>query len=176
MARTIEDAMNAINQAMAAQRSVIDLRRAKAAQRESFVQQAIPQAMRLTKHVPNGTVPSPMDTGLGEAAFNKALQKMIAASGGKLKVTSGKRSTKRQSELWAAALKKYGSPERARKWVAPPGRSKHEQGLAADLAYADAAARQWAHANARNFGLHFPLGNEPWHVEQVGSRGGKHKH
>lgn len=144
--------------------------------RSQVVDMLQPEAMKLTTNDKDGFVPDPQDAGMSEATFNKFLQKMIAASGGKLKVTSGKRSTKRQAELWAAALKKYGSPEKARKWVAPPGKSKHELGLAADLAYADAAAREWAHKNAGQFGLVFPLGNEPWHVELRGARGGGHAH
>ena len=136
--------------------------------------QAQQGASSLLEHRPD-EIPSPMDVGLSETAFNQALNKMISASGGKLSIKSGKRSTKRQTELWNAALKKYGSAAKARKWVAPPGSSNHEKGLAADLAYADAAARQWAHQNAKKFGLHFPLGNEPWHIEPVGLRGGGKK-
>src|SRR5690606_28212272 len=35
-------------------------------------------------------------------------------------------------------------------------------------------AREWAHANAPNYGLAFPLGHEPWHVELAGARSGGH--
>lgn len=121
---------------------------------------------------PLGSSPGPVGkaSSVSEATFNKNLQKFIAASGGKITVTSGKRSNARQRQLWEQALKKYGSAAAARKWVAPPGRSKHEFGIASDLKFADEATRQWAHQNARQFGLHFPLGNEPWHVELTGSR------
>lgn len=98
--------------------------------------------------------------------FAGHLQEMIAASGGRLSITSGARSVQRQNELWQDALKKYGSPEAARKWVAPPGRSRHNMGLAADLG----GDLSWAHAHAAQFGLRFPLGNEAWHVEPVGAR------
>lgn len=108
--------------------------------------------------------------GISEAALLKAVNRMIADSGGKAKINSRRRSTKRQAQLWEAALKKYGSPEKARKWVAPPGKSKHEHGLAIDLGYADAATRKWFHDNAARYGLEFPLSNEPWHVEIKGSR------
>lgn len=118
---------------------------------------------------------------LTEAEFNKAVQQLIAGSGGKITVTSGKRDTKRQAQLWEQALKKYGSESAARKWVAPPTGyklsdgtiaqgSRHERGIASDLKYADDAIRQWAHENAKRYGLHFPLANEPWHVELLGSR------
>ncbi len=114
--------------------------------------------------------PAGRPEGLSEAAFNQALNKMLAASGGKIRVFSGKRSTQRQVQLWQQALKKYGSPERARKFVAPPGKSFHEKGLAADLKYADAATRAWAHTNAAKYGLHFPMAWENWHIEPIGSR------
>lgn len=98
--------------------------------------------------------------------FARRLGALVAASGGRLKVTSGYRSPEHQARLYTAALTKYGSEKEARKWVAPPGKSKHNHGLAADLS-GDLA---WAHANAARFGLHFPLDNEDWHIEPVGSR------
>lgn len=107
---------------------------------------------------------------LSEAAFLQGLNKLIAKTGGKVKISSHKRSTQRQTELWNQALKKYGSPEKARKWVAPPGRSLHEKGLAADLSYADDATRKLVHQLAKEHGLHFPLSNEPWHIEPLGAR------
>jgi hypothetical protein len=98
----------------------------------------------------------------------------------KLGIFSGARSVDRQAELWAAALKKYGSPEAARKWVAPPGKSAHNHGSAADLSYdgkslahAPKEVVAWVHANAGKHGLKFPLGNENWHVELEETRGGK---
>lgn len=89
-----------------------------------------------------------------------------------LRISSGYRSPERQAQLWQGALQKYGSPSAARKWVAPPGRSNHNHGQAADLKYMSPAARQWAHQNAGNFGLAFPLSNENWHIELAGARGG----
>lgn len=87
-----------------------------------------------------------------------------------LRMTSGFRSPERQQQLWDEALVKYGSEAEARKWVAPPGRSHHNHGTAADLKYLDPVAQKWAHDNAAQYGLHFPLANEPWHVEPMGSR------
>lgn len=63
-----------------------------------------------------------------------------------------------------------GSP--MRNWIALPGRSNHQHGLAADLSYGSQGDIDWVHANAARFGLHFPLGNENWHVEVMGSRDG----
>jgi len=90
---------------------------------------------------------------------------------GQILINSGARSFQKQKQLWEAALKKYGSESKARKWVAPPGKSNHNHGVAADLYYATPAARDWMHENAADFGLYFPLSNEPWHVEPIGSRG-----
>lgn len=95
-----------------------------------------------------------------------------------LGILSGTRSVERQTALWNDALKKYGSAAAARKWVAPPGKSKHNSGEAADLSWNGKSLKHapkeviaWVHENAAQFGLHFPLANENWHVEPVGSRG-----
>lgn len=88
-----------------------------------------------------------------------------------LRITSAFRSPERQTQLWQQALAKYGSEAAARKWVAPPGRSLHNAGTAIDLKYLNPAAREWAHANAKQFGLHFPMKHEPWHIEPIGARG-----
>ena len=86
-------------------------------------------------------------------------------------VMSFDRDPERQAQLWAAALQKYGSPEEARKWVAPPGHSNHNKGMASDLSYESPEASQWAHDHAAQYGLAFPLANEPWHVEPMEARG-----
>lgn len=104
-----------------------------------------------------------------QATFNTSLNKFLAALGGKASVSSGKRSHDRQAQLWAEALQKYGSPEAARKWVAPPGHSKHELGLAADLHFSDDKTRAEAHNIAKQYGLYFPMANEPWQVQPLGT-------
>lgn len=95
-----------------------------------------------------------------------------------LGIYSGYRSVERQRQLWAGALDKHGSPEAARRWVAPPGRSSHNHGQAVDLAYnGQSLARapkevvDWVHQNAGKYGLYFPLSNENWHIEPMGTRG-----
>ena len=97
------------------------------------------------------------------------------ADGIDLGIGSGFRSVEKQKQLWEQALKKYGTPEKARKWVAPPGKSNHNRGTAVDLNSSGAflgknkntKATQWAHANAEKFGLHFRMGHEPWHIEPL---------
>jgi hypothetical protein len=109
--------------------------------------------------------------------FNSALSQLIASAPPEIQrslmVSSGYRSAERQAQLWADALKKYGSPDAARKWVAPPGNSQHNHGNAADLKYASPEALQWVRANAGKFGLAFPLSNENWHIELATARGGQ---
>lgn len=109
-----------------------------------------------------------------QADFQKRLATMIASMPkelqGSVTINSGFRSVERQQELWLQALKKYGSPEAARKWVAPPGNSQHNKGNAADLGYGSDAARQWVHQNAGNYGLSFPMKHENWHIEDASAR------
>ena len=93
-----------------------------------------------------------------------------------LRAVSGYRSSARQAELFADAVARYGSPEAARKWVAPPGSSAHQSGRAVDLdmglpngssqvaAQRLTARWRWLAANAARFGF-FPYPAEPWHWE-----------
>lgn len=110
--------------------------------------------------------------------FNQRLTQFILdarTQGIDLGVGSGYRSYEKQKMLWEQALKKYGSPEKARKWVAPPGGSFHNKGLAVDLNSGgqflgkdkNSKATEWAHANAKKYGLHFRMGHEPWHIEPI---------
>lgn len=94
-------------------------------------------------------------------------------AGMNIQIGSGYRSVQRQKELWESALGRYGSPSEARRWVAPPGRSRHNFGTAADLWVngrklgepGTERETQWAHANASKYGLGFRMGHEPWHIE-----------
>lgn len=95
-----------------------------------------------------------------------------------LGIYSGYRSVERQRELWNDAVRRYGSAARARRWVAPPGRSNHNHGNAVDLSWngqslrhAPKHVKDWVHQNARKYGMHFPMGHEPWHIEPLGTRG-----
>lgn len=112
-------------------------------------------------------------TGMADP-FQQALARMLqdAPAEVKIGITSGYRSPEVQQRLWEEALAKYGSEAEARKWVAPPGKSQHNHGNAADLKYLSPAAQEWVHANAEKYGLAFPLNNEAWHVELAGARDG----
>ncbi len=117
-----------------------------------------------------------------EGFGNKLAALLQAAPPGireKLGIYSGARSEERQAELFDEAVKKYGSVEEARKWVAPPGNSQHNKGNAADLSYNGQSLKDappevvnWLHQNAAKFGLKFPLANENWHIEDGSTRGG----
>lgn len=98
--------------------------------------------------------------------FATSINSLIRASGGKVWLVSGYRSVERQTQLWNAAVKKYGSEKAARKWVAPPGRSRHNHGIAADLG----GDLKLAAKLAAQFGLYRPMSWEPWHFEPRGSK------
>ena len=72
-----------------------------------------------------------------------------------LSIVSGFRTRAEQERLW----------EEKPGLAAPPGRSMHEVGLAADLGFETDAARALAHPAASGCGLRFPVPFEPWHVE-----------
>ncbi len=129
----------------------------------------------LVKRAFGGTVPLHRLT----AKALDAMQCAARADGIKaplLQLTSGFRDPAHQARLWATALQKYGSPEEARKWVAPPGGSAHQSGRAIDIylggknSSGDVAnlrtlpAYRWLVANARRFGF-YPYEREPWHWE-----------
>lgn len=103
--------------------------------------------------------------------FQERLARMIEAMPDELekgvRIKSGYRTFQEQTEIFNRALKKYGSPTRARKWAALPGHSQHESGQAADLDFGGDAARKWVHAHAGEFGLGFRMKHEPWHIEPV---------
>jgi peptidoglycan hydrolase-like protein with peptidoglycan-binding domain len=88
-----------------------------------------------------------------------------AADGVRLSVTSGYRTIAEQQALWNDALKKYGSADAARKWVAPPGKSNHQSGKAIDVGASDGHA--WLRRNGAKFGFSQPMSWEPWHWEHA---------
>jgi hypothetical protein len=93
-----------------------------------------------------------------------------------LTIVSAHRSVAHQRQLWEQALHKYGSPERARIWVAPPGSSAHHTGRAIDFwlgsglssknleAMRSSPAYRWLVCNGVRFGFS-PYAAEPWHWE-----------
>jgi LAS superfamily LD-carboxypeptidase LdcB len=97
------------------------------------------------------------------------VDRLIAASNGRVYLESGIRSTGRQTELWNEALAKYGDPEIADNWVARPSTSNHESGLAVDLGGDLGLAVRLV--DDLGLPLWRPMSWEPWHFELTGSRG-----
>lgn len=81
------------------------------------------------------------DPRLSPGSYNALVEagKLAKAQGLKLTITSANRTYAKQSELWAEALKKHGSPEIAQKYVAHPDKCKapscsgHCGGVAVDV-------------------------------------------
>lgn len=123
------------------------------------------------RNAPTGDV----DTMLAQLqpGFADHLQDLIQDQGDQgntVGIGSGYRDNAKQAQLYAAALAKYGSPAVARLWVAPPGASNHNRGVAADLQYSSPQGMAAVRAAAPDYGLTFPLGNENWHIEPQGIR------
>jgi D-alanyl-D-alanine carboxypeptidase len=95
-----------------------------------------------------------------------AVAELVAASRGAIWVVSGFRSPAEQTALWSEALNRFGDAESADDWVARPGTSMHERGLAVDLG-GDLTLAERLIAKLE-LPLHSPLANEPWHFELVG--------
>jgi hypothetical protein len=54
------------------------------------------------------------------------------------------------------------------RWVGLPGGSEHQKGNAVDLNIQKAGPLQtWVHQHAAEYGLYFPMGHEPWHVQAM---------
>ncbi len=142
-------------------------------ERQNAIATAAPGEYDLSVHVPKGR--EAHLAGI-QPQMRSALAQLMAAAPedirSQITLKSGRRTTERQAQLYQEALAKYGSEAEARKWVAPPGRSRHDKGDAYDLGYGSPAAREWVHANAGRFGLAFPLANEDWHIELATARGG----
>lgn len=108
-----------------------------------------------------------------EDEFRARLEAFIKASGGAITLLSGYRDNDHQADLVEEAKIRHGSEWR--RWAAPPGRSNHNRGMAADLQfnYNSDYWENWARQNAHVYGLEFPMDWEPWHVEPMGLRTGK---
>jgi D-alanyl-D-alanine carboxypeptidase len=119
--------------------------------------------------VPDGTtvfddeVPgvAKLDPGLLGALRRAATD--AADDGVEFVVDSGWRSPAYQEQLLREAVSKYGSEEKAARWVATPNTSAHVSGDAVDLGPANAAA--WLSEHGAAYGLCQIYGNEPWHYE-----------
>ena len=80
------------------------------------------------------------------------------------RLNSGFRPDWYQQMLFAAAVKKYGGEPAARKWVAPPGRSRHRFKDTRGAADATDGER----LDAASPRIMRPMSWEPWHVQLAG--------
>jgi hypothetical protein len=101
-----------------------------------------------------------------DPALLGALRQAAPAAGDdgvELVVESGWRSPEYQVQLLREAVSKYGSAEKAARWVAAPDKSAHVSGDAVDIGPPTSAA--WLSEHGAEFGLCQIYGNEPWHYE-----------
>jgi Flp pilus assembly protein TadG len=136
---------------------------ATAAQVEVAVGDVIARARAVID--PTKLTPAPMSVtrdGL-DPRLAAAIDALVEASGGRIDVGSGFRTYQEQAALWAEAVARYGDPEIADDWVARPGTSMHERGLAVDLKGDLVLAERLV--TELGLPLHSPLPNEPWHFE-----------
>jgi D-alanyl-D-alanine carboxypeptidase len=104
--------------------------------------------------------------------LRKAVQQAETAmkdDGIRMQVTTGWRSKKYQQQLLDDAIRKYGSREKALKWVADPDESHHVTGQAVDIGPTD--ADDWLRRHGNRYGLCQTLSNEIWHFELATSPG-----
>ena len=123
----------------------------------------------------------------------RELEKMFfhaARDGIELVAVSGFRSYDRQKEIYDTSIRKKGK-EYTDKYIAKPGTSEHQTGLAMDISsseinyeleeeFENTKAGIWMRYNAWHFGyiLRYPKGKscitgyeyEPWHYRYVGKR------
>lgn len=123
------------------------------------------------------------------AATAAAFEAMVADAsnaGFALQLNSGYRSFEQQQMVYDRFVQDYGAEVAALR-VAPPGRSEHQTGMAADVGlvglpddqlFGDTEASVWVAQNAHRHGfiLRYPpdkaaitgYDNEPWHLRYVG--------
>lgn len=133
-----------------------------------------PETVRVVTPPPDGSgdvpaPPVPAGTYGLHPTMAASVARLLQYADGRVWIVSGYRTPQRQYQLWIGALQKYGDPDIADNWVAPPGHSLHERGLAVDLGGDLAFAAQLV--QELQLPLWRPMSWEPWHFELVGSRG-----
>jgi zinc D-Ala-D-Ala carboxypeptidase len=101
-----------------------------------------------------------------DPALLRALRQAASDAAGRrivFYVDSGWRSANYQEQLLQQAIVKYGSRDKAARWVATPNASAHVSGDAVDIGHAD--ARAWLSRHGADYGLCQIYRNEPWHYE-----------
>jgi len=101
-----------------------------------------------------------------DPALRRALRQAAtdaARDGVEISVNSGWRSPKYQTQLLHQAVSKYGSEEKAARWVATANTSSHVAGRAVDIGPSRAMA--WLSRHGAKYRLCRIYRNEPWHYE-----------
>jgi hypothetical protein len=120
---------------------------------------AVPEGVRV--FADDSPAVANLDPGLLRALRRAALE--AAKDGIEIVVNGGWRSRAYQNQLLRDAIAKYGSEEKAARWVATPGTSSHVSGDAVDIGPARATA--WLSRHGAEYGLCRIYRNEPWHYE-----------
>ena len=94
----------------------------------------------------------------------RAMRAAAARNGINLKLVSGFRTHEKQQQLYREWRRGTGNP------AARPGFSNHQSGRALDISVDSDPIREWLKANAKRFGFHRTVRNEPWHWEFFGER------
>ncbi|MFI7428797.1 M15 family metallopeptidase [Micromonospora sp. NPDC049836] len=102
------------------------------------------------------------------AAFEAARTRALWRHGELIGLTSGHRPAEEQARLFAAAVRRSGSPEAARRWVLPPQESRHVAGVALDVRPVEGA--RWLERHGARHHLHRVYDNEWWHFEYLPGR------
>ncbi|RZQ62538.1 peptidase M15 [Amycolatopsis suaedae] len=95
-------------------------------------------------------------------AWNR-LRSAAEAAGVKLCVNDGKRSAGQQQHEFDDAVRRFGTPELAGRYVLPPDKSMHVKGIAVDIQPLASAA--WVERNGGKLGWCRRYDNEKWHFE-----------
>jgi hypothetical protein len=122
-------------------------------------------------YLPDGMMLSPFDASsqliaLLDPLLLKAIQDAAGSAqsqGVDIRITSGWRSKGFQQRLFDDAVRRYGSVEVAKQFVASPDVSRHVVGEAVDIA--GDGASDWLIRNGPRFGLCQIYANENWHFE-----------
>jgi D-alanyl-D-alanine carboxypeptidase len=128
----------------------------------------LPDGATLTPFDVSNPVVGWLDPQLLGAIQNAA--RRAASDGIHMEITSGWRSKGFQQRLFDDAVRKYGSVDDARQYVASPDVSQHVVGKAVDIGPFDAA--EWLIRNGAQFGLCQIYANENWHFERAADERG----
>ncbi|WP_406638373.1 M15 family metallopeptidase [Amycolatopsis sp. WGS_07] len=129
--------------------------------------------------IPEDVTLTPFDTdypavGNLDPALRKALQEAATDAHQykvDIRIASGWRTKEYQRKLLEGGIEKYGSLEKARKYVNTPEESTHVSGKAVDVA--PTRADDWLIRHGAKYGLCQVYANEMWHFELLTTPGGK---